>query len=459
MSLFGLLHTGATGLQAQAFGLAVTGQNVQNAGTEGYSRRTVDLSPLGPPPPGGGGVRAEGAIRIRDAFLEQRLLGARAARAEAEARAGALGVLDRVFADAEGNVGPSLDDFQAAIEGLAERPGDDAVRQAVLAEAEGLAASIRDAARRLTEARDDLDGRIDLRVDEVNGKLQRIGELGRQIARAEAVGPEAADLRDQRDQLLREVADALPIRTVEGSDGLDVLLGGLSLVSREGEVVELQIRPDPSSGRLRLTRTTAGAEQDVTEAVDGGRLGGLIAARDGAIAEAVDGLDQLAFDVAAAYNAVHQGGVGLDGVAGRSLFVTPGAVAGAAAAFAVSPDVAGAPASLAAAVDPAVAEGDNRNALELAALAEADLAGGGTRTANEELGSLLAAAGLAVQRAEGDLEAADGAARQLASLRESVSGVSSDEEAIHLARYQRGYQAALRVVQVADEMLQELLAL
>lgn len=80
-------------------------------------------------------------------------------------------------------------------------------------------------------------------------------------------------------------------------------------------------------------------------------------------------------------------------------------------------------------------------------------------TAQESLGALVSEAGQAIRGANLDADFADDAAAQIQSMRDSVSGVSVDEEMIALSRYQRGYQASLRVVQAADAMLQELVNL
>ena len=213
-----------------------------------------------------------------------------------------------------------------------------------------------------------------------------------------------------------------------------------------------------------MTRTVAGAVQDITaELAPGGdargRLGGVLHARDGALATARDSLDQLAFDLSGAYNAVHAAGIDALGGTGRNLFEPPGAVVGAAGAFRVSADVRDQPERLAAAQDALALPNDDRNALALADLADAAAALGGTATATEAYAALLAQVGADVRFARGDDDRAGALLQQTEALRESVSGVNTDEEMVGLLEFQRAYQASLRVVQTADEMLAELLQL
>ncbi len=458
-TLFGLLNTGATGLHAHGYGLAVTSQNAQNATVEGYTRRDVRLSPFAPPALGG--VEVRGSRRVIDQLLERRMLGATSAQREAETRHTALGVLDRVFSEEEGGVASSLDDFEVAIAELIGRPSEPAVRNQLLATGERLATAFHRADADLARAQEDLDSQIGAEVEGINQTIGAIAELGQAIQRSELGGREASDLRDQRDQLVRELSEKLPITTVEGDDGgLSVLLGGsLALVTEDGQAAELAAATDATTGRMTLTRMTAGQAQDVTALADSGVLGGLVAARDGAIEEARGALDQLAFDIAGAYNAVHSAGFGADGGTGRNLFTPLAAVDGAAAAFSISADVDGQPDRIAAATDPALATGDNRNAFALNALADADIALGGTGTAQEALGSIIGRAGEAIRGARIDESVADDAEAQISALRESVSGVSVDEEMMNLAKFQRGYQAAMRVITAADEMLQQLVNL
>ncbi|MCA9609519.1 MAG: flagellar hook-associated protein FlgK [Myxococcales bacterium] len=457
-SLFGLLGSGATGLRANGFAMSVTSQNAQNASTAGYTRRDVRLSPLAPPPDGGGGVTVRGSRRIMDELLDRRVLGATARRAGAEAKLETLSALDRIFADFEGGLGDSLDAFESALTELTDRPSDPATRGQVLAAAERLASAFQDAATSLDQAREDADARIEAEVDGIDETLSAIGSLGIQIQKAEISGMEASDLRDQRDQLVRELAEKLPVTTQEdGQGGMTVRLGGLTLVGPDGSTATLGTTVDATTGELRITRRTAGLDQDVTDLIDGGALGGMVEARTGALTEAETALDQLAFDLANAYDAVHTVGFGTDGASGRNLFTPPTSVDGAAAAFSVSADVAGHPEYLAAATDPTLAAGDNRNALALAAVADSSIGAGGTAQAT--FGAMLGRAGQAVRGATLEVSVATDMATQLDGLRASVSGVSVDEEMVALAQYQRGYQASLRVIEAADQMLQELVNL
>ncbi|MEM9194168.1 MAG: flagellar hook-associated protein FlgK [Myxococcota bacterium] len=459
MSLFGLLNIGTTGMRTHQYGVQVHSNNATNAATEGYSRRRAQIDPLGPET---AGSRARGQERITDPFVERRLLGARSAYGEADARSSTLESLDYLFADVEGNLGQLLSELQTAFSDMADYPDDRAARTVVLSSLDEVVRSFNQTADELSLVRRNTNDRIVGEVDDLNAKLEDIASLSTQIGRDEGISnEEAADLRDQRDQLIREVSEIVPVKVLEEDNGsISLLLGGShALVSPDGSVNPLETSEDPVTGDIRLFRTTAGAQEDVTGLVDEGRVGGLIAARDGTLTETQTALDQLAFDLAAAYNTAHAAGVGLDGVGGRDLFEPLVGVDGAASLLRVSTDVAGVPDNLAAAQAGGALPGDNRNALALLAVGDQNTALGGTATFQEGYGAILGSVGTAARTAMNNAEQTETGMAQIEALRAEVSGVSSDEEMVSLMQFQRAYQASLQVIQTADSLLAELINL
>lgn len=458
MNLSSFLSIGASGLAAAAHGQNVTAQNISNAATEGYTRRVANLEPV--PLPAGGGVRASGSTRVQDQYLERRGLGARAGDGEASARVETLSVLDSAFNDDAGSVGAALDAFDSAISDFSANPNLSANRQALLSKAEDLSRAFSTAANDLGSARTDANTRIQDSVRQVNSRLDQIGELGTEIVAARIHGNESGDLEDRRDQLIREVGTHIPVNVIQAANGAITLqLGGTrTLVGEDSSVHHLLAGAEPTSGDVRIYRSTAGQTEDITDLITTGSIGGTIEARDGALATARTQLDQLASDVATAYNTQHALGFGLDGLGSRNLFaVPPATVTGAASSFAVSTDVAGQPNFLAGAQDPLTLPSDNRNALALLHLRDQNTALGGTATAQQSYRALVADAGTAGQSASNRATQASAVLSQIDGLRASVSGVNSDEEMISLMKFQRAYQASLRVIETADMMLDELM--
>ncbi|HEX6240761.1 MAG TPA: flagellar hook-associated protein FlgK [Polyangiales bacterium] len=452
MSLNSILNTGVTGMNAGQTGVQIASTNLSNVSTEGYTRRNASVQP--------GAVADTGSPRRSvDAFVDRRLLTARSASGEASAQSLALGTLDAVFAEGDGGLGSSIDRFQASLQELGSRPNDMAVREQVLARAGNVANAFQNAAAGLDQARADSNARITGAVDEVNQRLRQISALTGQISKAEISGQEASDLRDRRDVLVREVAERVPVTVVEQDQGSQfslLLAGSQTLVSPDGKVSEL--KAESGSGDVRITKVAAGQSVDVTSMISSGSIGGQIKARDGSLKDLEQKLDQMAYDFQQQYNQVHAQGVALDGQSGYNLFEPATSVDGAAAAMTISADVAGRPDLLAAAQDAAALPSDNRGALALSNLSSVGFALGGM-TVTEALASLTGAAGMAVQSAAQSESFASGALEQVSALRDNMSGVNSDEEMVSLMRYQRAYEASLQVIQVADQMMGELMNL
>jgi flagellar hook-associated protein 1 len=462
MSLTKALSIGRSGLMAAAHGTNVTAQNIANAATPGYTRRGVNLQSV--QMDHGGGVKVSPTTRVHDAFLEKRALGARAGSGEAEGRVATLNILDAALTDDPGDLGWAMDAFETSISDFAAQPNDPGTRQALLASTQQVSQAFNRTAQSLSDARVAANERIVGSVAQVNRQLAEIGSLTREIITARnSPSGDAGDLIDQRDRLVRAVGTALPITSLEDTKGNFSLRlnGGLTLVDVEGGVQPLQTLLEPGSGDVHIYREVAGRTEDITKLITSGSIGGTMTARDGALHDAQTALDQLAFDMAETYNAVHQAGVGLDGGTGRELFsvlVSSGAT-GAASTISLSSDVAGSPNFLAAAESVASLPSDNRNALRLMDLREAKLTNGGVATAQSAFASIVAGAGGALRAAMDRQIQTDGTVAQMDSLQESVAGVSTDDEMVSLMRFQRAYQASLRVVETADQMMQELLNL
>lgn len=455
--LFGVLHVGTSGMLASQFGVQTSGENVTNAATPGYSRRRVQLSPADSHTVGG--VRAEGSRRVRDQFLDARLLGARTFNGEAEARMRTVAPLDVILADGPGSISDAYANFEAALSDVANSPNDNAARTVLLQRADELSDAFNFTSNRLAETRADANQQIIAEVQDVNAHLEEIADLGAKISQLELSGQEASNLRDRRDELLRKVADAVPIKAIEQPNGTMMVLLGASkaLVQPDGKVSPLQTTLNATTGDVDVYRTTAGQQDDVGNLITSGRIAGYLEGRDGALTSARDQLDQLAFDISQAYNAAHTAGFGLDGAGGRTFFDPQATVAGAARRMAVSADVAGQPENIAAAQDPAEVPGDNRAALAMQALSTTAFAFGGTETVQSAYGLVSADAGSEVRSAMGTEEQAAFSLDQIEAMREAISGVSTDEEMVQIMQFQRAYQASIQVIQTADSMLETLL--
>jgi flagellar hook-associated protein 1 FlgK len=293
----------------------------------------------------------------------------------------------------------------------------------------------------------------------VNDLTATVAAYNRDIRAARAGGAgEPNDLLDARQKAvdrLAELTGATPVPTSEGDVSL-FMPGGTALVSGI-TAGTLSVQADPANdGHLQLRFAQSGlTPQAVGKA--GGELGGLLDARDGALQTAVRGLDTLAFDLANAVNGVHAAGYGLDGGTGRTLFDVGATSAGAARNLTVSAAVAGDPSLLAASTSAAGLPGNAAALQALIATESAALSGG--RTASQAFAKLTSDFGSAARSAEASAELEGSLADHLQTMRESVSGVSIDEELINLQKAQRGYEAMAKVIATTSTLFDTLLQL
>jgi flagellar hook-associated protein 1 FlgK len=451
-SLFTLLGTMGNALSAQQAGLATTGQNVSNVNTPGYVQRTAILQSQAVMPGDQGGVTVAGIQRNFDTFTFTQVMSQQGLKSAADARSQALSGAESIVAPTGGgSIGDQMTSFFSSLQSLSANPSDPSARSAVLTQATNLAQSFATTAQGLQQTQGALFTQAQGATTTLNSDLTKIAQLNSQISQATAVGDQAPDLRDQRDSLVNDVSSQIGASVVEDPSGsVTLFAAGTALVSGD-KAQSLGLSLD-TSGAMKFTVTQpGGAPADVTSAVTGGTLGGIREARDTDIAQTASQLDQLAYNFSNAVNAVHQSGYGLDGVSGRPLFTPPTQVAGAAAAMSVDPSVDGQPNNVAASSTAADVPGGNGAVLQLEALANQGLAGGGTPAS--QFGSIAAGIGNASSAAATDASTRADTLSQAQNLNSSASGVSLNEEMVKMTQFQQAFDAATRVLQVTSDLL------
>jgi flagellar hook-associated protein 1 FlgK len=454
VSLGKLLNTARDALSAQAFGLTTTGQNIANASTPGYVRRSAILQTR----PNIGGVVATGVSRGADAFIDRRWIESSSLASSSSERETQLSGIESLFADNNGNgIGSAVGALFQGFEALTANPSDPTTRNMVLSRASGLATRFRDVATNLATRREELFRSAKLVADQTNSTAESIGKLNQQIQMSENMGNDASDLRDQRDQKLLELSSYVDVKTfTDGSGKFVVVAAGTTLV--EGNTAgkfQIGLAGDGSL-EFSVLRGTAPATK-VTSLLSGGKLDAIQEVRDKDLVAIEGDLDDLAWSVGNALNAQHALGFGTDGVNGRPLFVMSATADGAARAIALDPAMEGHPERVAASSTSATLPGGSGNALALATIADLGIASGGTRTAAEAWSDFVGSVGVRVADAMRNAETRGDIHAQNEAAREAQSGVSLDEEMVKLTQYQRAYEANAKVLNTVDELLRELM--
>ena len=456
--LTSLLYIGASGLSASQNGVQTASDNVANVDTPGFRRREAVQSTRPTYSIGGfsqgAGVEVQGTKRIVDDVLDRRVQRAGSEAGFSEARAGLLQQSEAIFADLEGyGISGAVDGLFGAFDQLATEPQDAGARQRVLEAADQLSQTVSFVASELTSQQLELDRRLEENVDRINDLSASIAQLNLLI------GPQSdppADLLDKRGAAITELSSLVGVNVVESDQRVSVSLKG----SGFGLVTDGVTRPLTASvqaGVAVISGERSGLTEDLTDSLAGGSLTGTVEVRNVDLQASLDSVDQFAFDFANAINAVHAAGYGTDAVNGRNLFSVSATADGAGLSLAVDAAVDGQPDRIAAATDPLLVPGDNRNALAMAQLRNATLAGGETPGATVR--AILSDFGTRLSTATTSLEAHTASKVYLEELQANLSGVSLDEEMTRLIQYQQSYSAAARIIRTADELMQEVVAL
>jgi flagellar hook-associated protein 1 FlgK len=216
-----------------------------------------------------------------------------------------------------------------------------------------------------------------------------------------------------------------------------------------GRAAQLDVSIDPS-GALTVQANRNGNLIDITSGIQTGTLAGVKQSRDVDIAGLQTSLDTYAKDLGDTLNAIHVTGIALDGTTGRNLFIPSATIKGAAHAMALDPAMDGHPELIGAAANATDLPGGNDVAAKLADLGRNPINGGST--ASERYAAIAAAVGELRTTTDSEEAMRQDTVATATALRESASGVSTDEEMIHLQQYQRAFEASTRVLSTLNTL-------
>ena len=440
-----LLSIARSGATAARIALDLTAQNIANAATEGYVRRSARLEELAPASAPGqvnevslSGVRLAGIVRNADIFrqAEVRRTGSDAARADAEVS----GLTDIEAAVEQSQLYPALVAFDASLQRLAQDPVNPSLRAAVIEDARTAARGFTIAGTALDAVGDGLRFEAQDGVAQVNLLAGELGKINLRLARASDGSSDQTALLDQRDKLLEKLSGFANIATTIAPDQtVRVALGGSGGSQLVGPAA---VTP--------FTLTT-GADGTIAFALGGSSVslaGGALAGKAQALTTLADirgKLDATAGSLIATANAVQTNGVALDGSPGQPLFSGTNA-ASIVIALNDGSQLATAPAG---------ASAGSRDPANLDALRAALAGAGVTDQADATLFAISSAvAGRTVTR-----DALNTIAASARAAYDAQSGVDLDAEAVNLVRFQQAFQASGRAMQVASTLFDTLLAI
>lgn len=452
--LFDSLSIATSALNAYNAGLDTVGQNIANINTPGYSRRTVSFAERPPADTlsAGRGVDIVAIQAYRDTLLEARTGHEQAGLSHDSALVDGLSQVEAAIGLPGSSLDADLDAFFTSFSQLATDVTSTSARDSVVRQGQQLAQGFNSLSDRLSELQRSTDTSIRDTVTQINGLASQIATLNGQIANGGGAGIET--LKDQRSTLLQQIQGLADVSVLSRADGaVDVSMsqGQALVVGATAYSIDVQSNPPSGFASLHL------GDFDITSQITNGQLGGLIGLRDTVLPSYQTSLDQLAYDVATQVNTVHESGFDANGDAAGAFFAPLAGVAGAAKAMAVDAGVA-ADSQLVAGSGTG-APGDNQTARALANLRDSRVMSGGTATAAEAWSNLVYQAGSDLSSAQATSTTREAVVRQLQQMRDQASGVSLDEEASTMLKFQRAYEASARFFTTVNSTLDTLMGM
>ncbi|MEK0313762.1 flagellar hook-associated protein FlgK [Cohnella sp. 56] len=513
-STFHGLEVARRSLFTQTAALYTTGHNIANANTAGYSRQTVNMTAaqsveayglIRSTVPGqmGSGVEFTSITRIREKFLDDQYRNENKSFGDYSIRQDTLAKLETIVNEpSDSGVRTVIANFFNAWSELSKSPENADGRKIVREQALALTDALNHTAKQLGDLKNDLTENVAIRAGEINSRLQSIAQLNRSIAKIEGLGDDANDLRDQRDLLTDELSKMINITVTEQSDGYKIDMGGTELVSGYGE-------PEPVTGE---SLTDAVADGTLT----GGEVYGMILSRDTYVQGYINDLDRLANTLAngdievtlpkgsviptgttltgtdgstttysgsvaartlgsdtkvvlKGLNALHQLGYNTSSTpTGLPFFTNADGSTGTitAASITLNKQIADNPTKISASMrvndDGTLIEGNNSLSVLFSQARDTRFNFGtaadpNLNTVDAYFRSIAGQLGVQSEEAIRQMNNSKSLVDQIDGNRQSVSGVSLDEEMSNMIKFQHAYNAAARNMTVIDEMLDKII--
>ncbi len=445
-----LAEIGKQGMLLSQFGIQITGKNISNVNTRGYSRQRLDVSPILPELLSGfslgSAINGDTLRRIREGFIDHQYWSQSSLESRYSTEESLLRQIEGVLPSSnETGLGPLLDEFWSAWNSLANDPESSVTRTTVRDRAQTLAQSFNRVHREFVSFQSTVSNEVDARVGEINN-------LAAQIAELNSVNPgNNLDLEDQRDRLIDRLSELININVQRDGDSVLVSTTGLMLVSGRTsyEISMSETLNEENIGQVTIVISGTSKEVNVAS----GELGALLTVYNDDIPSLLERLDTLAVTIVNEVNAIHKNGFNLNGITGLDFFTstTQGA-----ATIAVDSTIA-ANVDLIASSDALGEPGNGNIAKALADLADKNVIG--NQTAGEYYRALVGTLGNRVQETFFLGNNQKKIVEHLQMQRQSVSGVSMEEEMTHMVQLEQAFTAASRLVSAADELMRTVLQL
>lgn len=459
MSISSLLNTSRDSLQSYQLALDLTGANIANANTPGYSRQRAVFNSLGTVDVRAVnvqiGVKVTNVERIYDEYLDNQVNDQSQKMGYGEAKSDVLNRIEGIFAENGGGASDQMNKFWNAWSGLSANPNGQVERENLLAAAENMTSAFRRLDGDLTKVVQDAGDNILNIVSQVNDYLSQVADLNRQITSIADDRGETNLLKDNRTDVLNKISNIIDMQYFEDDNGsVNIFLAdGRPLITGES-VLKLAGKSNLSNvvDDIVYQDNPGVSLQKTISQGKNGKLAALLEIGNVTIPGYRDKLDAIANNLIAEVNAQHKQGYDIHGNAGGDFFDPTTGVKNFHVSAAVTSDANKIAAS-------ATVDGDGDNARSIDAIKDKFVMSGGTATIDDYYSSLIGQIGRDVAGAKSSLDQQTSIMQQLINRRESTSGVSLDEELMDIMKYQMAYNAAGKMVNTVNELMETIIHL
>ncbi|HUV30191.1 MAG TPA: flagellar hook-associated protein FlgK [Acidobacteriota bacterium] len=449
--LFQGLEIGKRALLSHQVTLQTIGHNIANVDTPGYTRQRVRISSALPETltygSVGMGIQVDDVRQVRDLFLGQQYREANKAMGQWTYKQKTMSQIESLFNEPQDNsLNDYLNQFWDAWSDLSTNSDSSTHRQMIRTKANQFINGLHQLAKQLTSLRDAIDRDLTDMTKDVNRLTAEISQLNQQIKTTELGGRKANDLRDARDRLIDELSNVVDVRTVDKANGANIVYMGAMVLVDGSDSFDIDTVAENEAGVT--THRVVWKGTDVTLANIDGQLAGLTESRDEIIPRYLEELNALTRELVERVNTIHRSGYGYQNGSTDVAFFDPRFTD--AATIRLNADIEQDINKIAASSTP---DGDNLIALQLSDLRDVTVMTDNTMTFNDYYSGLVGGLGVESREATSFSDNYELLRYQVENARQSVQGVSLDEEMTNLVKFQHAYDAAARVITVMDEAL------
>ncbi|HPI40024.1 MAG TPA: flagellar hook-associated protein FlgK [Pseudobdellovibrionaceae bacterium] len=455
-----MMDVGKRSLSNSQTALQTVAHNIANKTTEGYSRQRVELTAATPINEGrmqiGMGARASQVTRTNNPWLEKQIQKENMNLGYQDSKAESLARVEQVYNE-QLNKGLNIHvvEFFNAFRELANDPESLVSRTLVRENSDVMIKDFKRVNGQLESVQDDLDNQIKNVTGEINEIIKELADLNQRIQSVEIQNIPANDERDRRDVLLKHLGEKIDISWAEGTDGMVTVTAAKNALLVTGTTAaEIKAKQTDDRDRVELFYIPEKGKTpvNITDRVTGGRIGGALEVRDQFVEKMKSNLDTVAYSLMKEVNKAHIEGFDRYGKKAALFFEMPDVEKGAAAKIELNQTISNDVGRIAAAARPN-ASGDNTVANLISSLQYSKMEGLGKATIDDFYNTQVGMVGTMSQRAKNSLESQKEILKQFDNIRESISGVSLDEETTKMLEFQKAYDASARLIRTADEML------